>query len=159
MYRSDFLLNILPASAASTQISVKHAMMSLAWPLVVGPALISLGTNYWPLHGYWSHFSLSPLLDFRKASTVLDFEPLLALTLSEQSEFSAGEHWALSVRDCWISFFHQTEDKSLSTVTSSFCTSEAHFYFLSTFLDRTLSVNFPWSGMEVPVHVQNNFTQ
>lgn len=51
-YRSDFLLNILPPSADSAQISVKHAMMSLAWPLVVRPALISLGTNYWPLHGY-----------------------------------------------------------------------------------------------------------
>lgn len=66
-HSSDFLLSILPPSADSAWISVKHTTMSLARPVVGRPALISLGTNYWPLHGYWSHFSLNPSVGFQES--------------------------------------------------------------------------------------------
>lgn len=102
-YRSDFLLNILPPSADSAQISVKHAMMSLARPLVVSACAET--PRYQLLAITWLLISLlpQPLQDFRKAFSVLDFFPFLTLTLSEQSEFGDGVRWALSVRDCQIS--------------------------------------------------------
>lgn len=117
-YRSDFLLNILPPSADSAQISVKHAMMSLARPLVVSACADTQYPSV-PITGHYMVTDLtSPSTPCRisgKPPQSQISSPFLTLTLSEQSEFIEGVHWALSVRDCWISFphfpsfFHQTE--------------------------------------------------